>query len=55
MSSFNNKTYEWEEGRIYPGDDWLNKYQGKNLERKNISWLKKLKKFLTNVNKNRHN
>lgn len=46
------KKEDWETGRkkrLDYGGEWLDLYQGKNLERKNILWLKKLKNGLTNL------
>ena len=32
-----NKDSEWSNGRVYKGDDWLGKFQGKNLDHRIVN------------------
>ena len=51
QNSLNGKKEDWVVGRkrrLDYGGEWLDLYQGKNFQRKNIVWLSKLKNGLRN-------
>ena len=51
QNSLNGKKEDWVVGRkrrLDYGCEWLDLYQGKNFQRKNIVWLSKLKNGLRN-------